>query len=135
MQERPKIASKMKITPFKPQVLMDKSTAENTWEQLARSFDQMYCRNTSDLKYEQVYRLSYNMVLQKHGDLLYKGVGDIFKTYTTKSLDSLLVEPDQNLLPALLKAWEDHRTTIGMIRDVVMYMDKTHIIHKKLTPV
>ena len=130
-----KLASKMKITPFKPQVLMDKKAAENTWEQLAHSFDEMYNRNTSHLLYEQVYRLSYNMVLQKHGDLLYEKVNSTFKRYSKISLDAILSEPDQNLLYALFKAWEEHRTTILMIRDVVMYMDKTHIVHKKLVPV
>jgi cullin 3 len=129
------MASKMRIAPFKPQVLMDRNTAKKTWEQLESSFNEIYDQNNSSLQYEQVYRLSYNMVLQKHGDLLYQGVNDTFKTHTTTTYHEIAAVPDQTLLHAILKAWEAHRRTICMIRDVVMYMDKTHIVHKKLTPV
>lgn len=129
------MASKMRIAPFKPQVLMDRTTAQKSWEQLESSFNEIYNENNSSLQYEQVYRLSYNMVLQKHGDLLYQGVNDTFKAHATKTYHEIAAVPDQTLLHTILKAWEAHRRSICMIRDIVMYMDKTHVVHKKLAPV
>jgi cullin 3 len=82
-----------------------------------------------------VFRNAYNLVLQKHGELLYKNVSDCFRAHTLASLNEILKESDEKLLFVLLRAWEDHRATISMLRDVVMYMDRTYVVQHKLTPV
>jgi cullin 3 len=46
-----------------------------------------------------------------------------------------LAEPDENLLSTLLRSWEEHRRAISMIRDIVMYMDRTYVSQHKLLPI
>jgi cullin 3 len=80
-------------------------------------------------------RTGYNLVLHKHGDLLYRGVSTCFTLQTTSTLNYLLLEPDEILLSTLFLSWQDHRTAISRIRDIVMYMDRTYVSQHKLLPV
>jgi cullin 3 len=82
-----------------------------------------------------LHRTGYNLVLQKHGDMLYRGVSACFTSQTTHTLNQILSEPDEMLLSAILTSWEDHRTAIGMVRDIVMYLDRTYVGQHKLLPV
>ena len=128
-------AARMKIFPYRQKMHMDKNTAQTTLNQLVESFEQIYKQNSSELYYEQMYRLSYNMTLLKHGDMLYIGVCDMFQSQTNDTLQSLISNPDETLLSATLTAWRSHRTAIEMIKNVVGYLDKVHVTSKKLIPV
>ena len=39
-----------------------------------QAIDEIYNKNASVLSFEELYRNAYNLVLHKHGDLLYEGV-------------------------------------------------------------
>ena len=45
-----------------------------TWLSLADAMDEIHNRNASSLSFEELYRNAYNLVLHKHGNLLYHGV-------------------------------------------------------------
>jgi len=125
----------MSIKPFKGQHLMSKSEAEKSWAKLEVAIDEIYNKNASQLYFEEVYRTAYNMVLQKHGDMLYRGVTKSFQTHANKTFNEIYHTHDEELLDTILKCWIDHRTTIAMVKDILMYMDRTYIVHQKLTPV
>ncbi len=81
-------------------------------------------RNSSVLSFEELYRTAYNLVLQKHGDLLYSGIRDTFHSHSQDMCSKLQQVPDSNLLSELCIVWEDKKTTISKIKDIVMYMDR-----------
>ena len=39
--------------------------------------------------------------------------------------------PDDRLLEELKKQWDDHKTTMVMIRDILMYMDRNFVTQYK----
>eukprot|EP00435_Cladocopium_sp_Y103_P060308 s405_g22.t1 len=43
--------------------------------------------------------------------------------------------PDDRLLDELKKQWDDHKTTMVMIRDILMYMDRNFVTQYKKVPV
>jgi hypothetical protein len=60
--------------PFRAHQAMDHAAAMQTWEMIAHAMDEIYNRNASQLSFEELYRAGYNLVLHKHGHLLYDGV-------------------------------------------------------------
>lgn len=42
---------------------------------------------------------------------------------------------NNNFLSTLNAAWNDHRTAMIMIRDILMYMDRVYVSGQKLEPV
>ena len=125
----------MTIRPYKVQALISRPDAEKLWAKLEVAIDEIYKRNSSVLFFEELYRTAYNLVLQKHGDLLYKGGCDSFDSHSQAITTDMLKVADATLLADLCVAWEDNKTTITKVKDIVMYMDKTLILHQKLVPV
>ena len=48
--------------------------ADKTWAVLRDAICQINRRDASGLSFEELYRNAYNLVLHKHGELLYDGV-------------------------------------------------------------
>jgi cullin 3 len=67
---------KFTIKPFRSYTQMDANSARLTFESLASAMDEIHNRNASTLSFEELYRNAYNLVLHKHGNLLYEGVSD-----------------------------------------------------------
>jgi len=63
-----------KITPFRSYSQMDNTSALATFQSLASAMDEIHNRNASTLSFEELYRNAYNLVLHKHGNLLYEGI-------------------------------------------------------------
>ena len=90
----------------------------------------------------QPSRHAYNLVLHKHGDLLYEGVRETVYTrlrsvcivflchayscFTFKVAKLVSMSPDDQLLNQICQQWRDHQVTMVMVRDILMYMDRTH---------
>ncbi len=67
------------------------------------------------------------MVLHKHGDLLYNGLKETITEHLSKVTGDVVVayEKDKDsLLAELSKSWDDHKMSMLMIRDILMYMVK-----------
>ena len=64
------------IKPFRSYAQMDASAARLTFASLSSAMDEIHNRNASTLSFEELYRNAYNLVLHKHGALLYEGVQD-----------------------------------------------------------
>lgn len=147
------MSGKMAIKPIKPfrvQALMKEEEAEKKWKILETAIgirsgflnsvfncfhvplDEIYKRNSSMLFYEELYRTAYNLVLHKYGSLLYEGVCKCFLSHSQTVCSDMLKVVDSNLLSALCVAWEENKTTITKVDDVVIYMNRTFIVHQKL---
>lgn len=72
-----------------------------------------------------VARNSYNLVLHKHGDLLYNGVIGVITARLEKTAQEISAVSDDLLLIVLNQKWNDHQVIMTMVRDILMYMVRT----------
>mmetsp|Transcript_20917 Transcript_20917/g.49317 ORF Transcript_20917/g.49317 Transcript_20917/m.49317 type:complete len:772 (+) Transcript_20917:258-2573(+) len=127
--------SKRFKVPFRTHVPMDKTVASQTWNVLANAIDEIYNRNASQLSFEELYRNAYNLVLHKHGTLLYEGVTEKFNFHLTATAERLSNVSDSSLLEEMSTSWAEHQITMIMVRDILMYMDRTYIQQQRRRPV
>ncbi|XP_030550614.1 cullin-3A isoform X1 [Rhodamnia argentea] len=123
------------IEAFKHKVVVDPKYADKTWKILEHAIHEIYNHNASGLSFEELYRNAYNMVLHKYGEKLYTG---LVATMTAHLKDiSKSIEDAQGglFLEELNRKWNDHNKALQMIRDILMYMDRTFIQSTRKTPV
>jgi len=86
---------------------MDATGADQIWNSLGDAIDEIHHRNASSLSFEELYRNAYNLVLHKHGDLLYSGVSDRLATHLLETVQKLAEIPDSSLLEEMAHAWSE----------------------------
>jgi cullin 3 len=115
-------------------MMMDKQDATKTFNILASAIDEIYNRNASQLSFEELYRYAYNLVLQKYGNILYDGITSKLTYHLQNTVQILQQTHASQLLDAIVYAWREHTVTMVMIRDILMYMDRTYVVqHKRRT--
>lgn len=118
---------------------------DTTWATLASAFREIHTKNASRLSFEELYRNAYKLVLKKKGEELYQRVaaferewlGEDVKANVQRFLSSdLLTDPndattnsmmqrresEERFLKELRQAWDDHKVSMSMLTDVLMYM-------------
>ncbi|GJM86837.1 hypothetical protein PR202_ga02732 [Eleusine coracana subsp. coracana] len=128
-----------KIEAFKHRVELDPKYAERTWKVLEHAITNLKQRrlqhNASGLSFEELYRSAYNMVLHKYGEKLYDGLQNTM-TWRLKEISKLIEAAQGGLFLEELNAkWMDHNKALQMIRDILMYMDRTYVPTSHRTPV
>lgn len=66
-------------------------------------------------------------MLHDKGNLLYEGVYDTVKHHLERVAGRVASVPDDLLLGTLNEQWHMHELTMGMIRDILMYMDRVFV--------
>ncbi|EZF32496.1 cullin-3 [Trichophyton mentagrophytes] len=118
------------------------------WNILASSIREIHTKNSSQLSFEELYRNAYKLVLRKQAMDLYEKVAELEKDWlyndVRKQVASLITPAlltitdsadatehanerkaaGERLLAKLKEVWEDHQLCMGMITDVLMYMDR-----------
>lgn len=125
---------KITIKPLR-QVTMDPAYAQKTWKLLKGAIHEIHKQNASGLSFEELYRNAYNMVLHKHGDILYNGLKEVVNDHLKWIASNVSSAIEDNFLPELRKAWNDHKTSMLMIRDILMYMDRVFVVHNNTATV
>ncbi|EMS62017.1 Cullin-3A [Triticum urartu] len=124
-----------KIEMFKHRVELDPKYAERTWKVLEHAIHEIYNHNASGLSFEELYRSAYNMVLHKYGEKLYNGLESTM-TWRLKEISKSIEAAQGGLFLEELNAkWMDHNKALQMIRDILMYMDRTYVPTSHRTPV
>uniref|UniRef100_A0A0C9RUF0 TSA: Wollemia nobilis Ref_Wollemi_Transcript_12563_1633 transcribed RNA sequence n=1 Tax=Wollemia nobilis TaxID=56998 RepID=A0A0C9RUF0_9CONI len=124
-----------KIEPFRHRGDMDPKYAEKTWKILEHAIHEIYNHNASGLSFEELYRNAYNMVLHKFGEKLYSGLV-ITMTGHLRDIGKAIENAQGSLfLEELNRKWVDHNKALQMIRDILMYMDRTYVTNYNKTPV
>lgn len=123
------------IEAFKHRVVMDPKYADKTWKILEDAIHEIYNHNASGLSFEELYRNAYNMVLHKFGDRLYSGLVATMTAHLKEIAKSIEAAQGGSFLEELNRKWNDHNKALQMIRDILMYMDRTFIPSAKKTPV
>ncbi|RWR78397.1 cullin-3A-like protein isoform X1 [Cinnamomum micranthum f. kanehirae] len=124
-----------KIEAFKHRVEVDPKYAEKTWKVLEHAIHEIYNHNASGLSFEELYRNAYNMVLHKYGDKLYSGLVTTMTWHLKEISRSIEAAHGGLFLEVLNRKWEDHNKALQMIRDILMYMDRTYVPSSSKTPV
>mmetsp|Transcript_32787 Transcript_32787/g.101575 ORF Transcript_32787/g.101575 Transcript_32787/m.101575 type:complete len:147 (+) Transcript_32787:82-522(+) len=119
------MSKRLLIKPFRPHCQMNADQAREIWRSLRVAISEIYDRNASVLSFEELYRNAYNLVLHKHGDLLYDGVKELVESQLRAVADIVVASPDEQLLNQICKGWREHQVTMVMVRDILMYMDRT----------
>ena len=88
---------------------MDRNAAQEIWEVLANAIDEIYNRNASQLSFEELYRNAYNLVLHKHGTLLYDGVSEKLSSHLLDTVNRLAEVEETNLLDEMAWTWAEHQ--------------------------
>ncbi|EAU33596.1 conserved hypothetical protein [Aspergillus terreus NIH2624] len=121
---------------------------DSNWNILSSALRQIHTKNASNLSFEQLYRNAYNIVLMTRGNDLYGHVqgweqqwleDEVRKRVTAAISPVLLLGKDpadvqdqanerraagEKFLEIMRELWEDHQLCMGMITDVLMYMDR-----------
>ncbi|RYR33115.1 hypothetical protein Ahy_A10g047690 [Arachis hypogaea] len=153
------------IEAFKHRVVVDPKYAEKTWKVLEHAIHEIYNHNASGLSFEELYSHSplpldgvwntlfrihqfmpwcknsevawnaYNMVLHKFGEKLYSGLVTTMTSHLKEISQSIESAQGEIFLEELNRKWIDHNKALQMIRDILMYMDRTFIPSSHKTPV
>jgi cullin 3 len=110
--------------PFRAHVPMDRTVATQTWEVLANAIDEIYNRNASQLSFEELYRNAYNLVLHKHGTLLYEGVSDKLTSHLLKTVERLAEVAESSLLEEVSSTWSEHQVRRIIVLDALRIEEK-----------
>ncbi|XP_052868042.1 cullin-3 [Anopheles cruzii] len=117
---------KMRIRAFP--MTMDEKYVESIWTLLKNAIQEIQKKNNSGLSFEELYRNAYTMVLHKHGERLYTGLKEVVTHHLeTKVREEVLRSFNCNFLQTLNQCWTDHQTSMVMIRDILMYMDRVYV--------
>ncbi|XP_013775043.1 cullin-3-like [Limulus polyphemus] len=118
--------TKMRIRAFP--MTMDEKYVQNIWALLKNAIQEIQKKNNSGLSFEELYRNAYTMVLHKHGERLYTGLREVVTEHLiNKVREDVLAALHNNFLLTLNQAWNDHQTSMVMIRDILMYMDRVYV--------
>lgn len=114
----------------------DEKFVDNTWAMLKNAIQEIHKKNNSCLSFEELYRNAYTMILLKHGERLYNGMRDTVSTHLeSKVREDVLSALNNNFLQTLDECWRDHQTSMVMIRDILMYMDKVYVKNNEVDSV
>ncbi|KAJ1968102.1 hypothetical protein IWQ62_001447 [Dispira parvispora] len=125
-----------------------------TWAKLERTIREIHRKNASDLSYEELYRAAYTLVLHGHGTRLYENVTKAIQKHLEQCVSDQLVTPigpgdtaprderppidtttlslthrlkdNQSFLTKVTALWDDHVTSMSLIKDILMYMDRVY---------
>ncbi|CAH1781618.1 unnamed protein product [Owenia fusiformis] len=118
--------TKMRIRAFP--MTMDEKYVNSIWALLKNAIQEIQKKNNSGLSFEELYRNAYTMVLHKHGEKLYTGLREVVTEHAVVKVKTEVLESlHNNFLQTLNSSWNDHQTSMVMIRDILMYMDRVYV--------
>lgn len=122
-----KIQSKSMRMRMFPAVLDDKLSF-GIWMTLKSAIQEIQKKNNGGLSFEELYRNAYTLVLHKKGDTLYEGVKEVIREHLEEKIRTdVLNSLNNQFLQVLNQVWSDHQTSMMMIRDILMYMDRIYV--------
>lgn len=112
--------------------IMSQDQALMHWNTIKEAINKIYQKQASSLSYEELYRTAYNLVLHKHGELLYNGVKSTTIELLQPIVETLVNSSDDDLVRKVNEIWQQEKLCIIMIKDILMYMDRNYVPKLKL---
>lgn len=108
--------------------ILDEKLSYGLWITLKSAIQEIQKKNNGGLSFEELYRNAYNLVLHKKGDTLYEGVKEVIREHLENDIRVTVLNALNNqFLQVLNQVWSDHQTSMMMIRDILMYMDRIYL--------
>jgi cullin 3 len=95
---------------------------ENEWKLIDQAINEIYKKNSSELSYEELYRTSYLLILNRHGEEMYSRVTLSMTEYLKIICKRVIDANEENFLNEVCLIWEEYKISIQRIRDILMYM-------------
>lgn len=109
-------------------VILDEKLSDNIWQTLKQAIKEILNKNNGGLSFEELYRNAYNLVLHKRGHVLYEGTKEVIREHLEDKIRvDVLNALSNRFLQVLNQVWSDHQTSMMMIRDILMYMDRIYL--------
>jgi cullin 3 len=99
---------------------MSEEQAKETWAKLEKAITMIHSQNASSLSFEELYRSAYNMVLHRHGQMLYSGMEQSLRNHLADVLRGLEQKSGMAFAREVLAKWAAYHKSTGMIRDILM---------------
>ena len=106
---------------------LNRDQAVQHWNTIRDAIQKIYAQKASQLSYEELYRTAYNLVLHKHGEMLYDNVRKTTVEMLAPITSMLLAIPDEDLVKEITKVWDLEKYVIIMIKDILLYIDKNFV--------
>lgn len=107
---------------------LDDKLSFGIWMTLKSAIQEIQKKNNGGLSFEELYRNAYTLVLHKKGDTLYEGVKEVIREHLEEKIRiDVLNSLNNQFLQVLNQVWSDHQTSMMMIRDILMYMDRIYV--------
>jgi len=116
-----------------------------SWKILKKAINDIQDKKASNWSFEQLYRLTYNLVLSKHSLFLYNNIKDElighlngnvliqFKNLLKlKEENGISTEDISEILRYIKQIWNDHELSVKLVSEISMYMDRTFTKDNKL---
>ncbi|KAI3659183.1 hypothetical protein MP638_006965 [Amoeboaphelidium occidentale] len=126
----------IQIKPFRRRNTHGADEHEVIWSKLSGAIQQIHQKNASSLSFEELYRNAYNLVMSKHGGFLYDKVSNQIQGHLLSLVKSKLAPlKGTDLLNTLRQIWNDHKLSMSMIRDILLYLDRAYVRNTKTVAV
>ena len=117
--------------PLVPNHRISVVQANQIWEELEKALRQVQNGNASQYRFEALYRNAYVLVLNRYSDMLHNGVAEVVTSKMETVAAKVAASP--SVLESLVQEWEEHRSIMVLIGDIMMYMVgssfDSHIFH------
>ncbi|CAP60145.1 uncharacterized protein PODANS_1_4610, partial [Podospora anserina S mat+] len=138
-----------------PLINKDAGGFDQCWATLQSAMTDIHNKNASKLSFENLYRASYKITLVKRGEELFEKVKEFetewFHKHIIPGVDELVRnnlpsialiqlatsssherrEAGERLLRGIRKIWEDHNTSMNLIADMLMYLERSCVETKQ----
>jgi len=99
---------------------------------LRGAVNKIYEKQASSLSFEELYWNAYTLVINKHGKTLYKEIIESVKRNILPYLEILKKTEESEYLQKINELWDNHNTSLGMVSDISMYLDKNYVVKEKM---
>ena len=90
------------------------------------AIEAIFGSKASDLSYQELHCATYNMVIQRQGEILYNSVCQAFKAQARSVAARLDSCPDAQLLLIYIESWRSYSFALHIICSFLMYMDHNY---------
>lgn len=108
------------LPPMSRQMNMTEEQARETWSKLEAAIAKIHEQNASTLSFEELYRYAYNMVLHRHGQMLYSGMEESLRQHLKNVIQGLDSRHDMAFVRQVLDKWKAYHKSTQLIRDILM---------------
>ncbi len=111
--------------------------ADESWARLTLNIREIQHQNAHKLSFDECYKISYQLVVNKHGQMLYNGLRDLVIENLNRLAEETILpafpsglEQDpmqqsqerERLLKAVHKVWSDHTDCMYTLSHILKYM-------------